>query len=83
MEGEFYRSYKTYSMYPVTIHCSGMKYKEATVLSAGFASFGCDIHRVSAYITLKNGTPELARELLEILNRDGNFVRHDPIISIL
>lgn len=75
MKKEFYRSYLSYTMYPVTIHCEGMEYKGATVLSAGFAAFGCDIHRVSAFVTLKNGTPELAKELLEILNQDGNFIR--------
>ena len=83
MEGKFYRSYKTFAMYPITIHCKGMKYKEATILSAGFASFGCDIHKVSAYITLKNGTPELAKELLEILNQDGNFVRSNPVSNFI
>ena len=83
MEDEFYRSYKTFAMYPITIHCKGMKYKEATILSAGFASFGCDIHKVSAYITLKNGTPELAKELLEILNQDGNFVRSNPVSNFI
>ena len=81
MKGEFYRSYNTFAMYPVTIHCKGMKYKNATILSAGFASFGCDSHRVSAYITLKNGSPELAKEILELLNNDGNFVREDPSVT--
>ena len=79
MNGVFYRSYETFAMYPVTIHCNGMKYKDATILSAGFAQFGCDKHKVSAFITLKDGTPELAKEILEILNNDGNFVRYDMI----
>lgn len=78
---EFYRSYLTFEMYPVTIHCKGMKYKEATVLSAGFAQFGCDVNKVSAFVTLKDGSPELAKELLEILNQDGNFVRCNQRIS--
>ena len=78
---EFYRSYLSFEMYPVTIHCKGMKYKEATVLSAGFASFGCDVNKVSAFVTLQNGSPELAKELLEILNQDGNFVRCNQRIS--
>ena len=77
MEGEFYRSYVSYEMYPVTIHCKGMKYKEATVLSAGFAAFGGNLHCVSAYVTLENGTPELAQEILEILDQNGNFVRQN------
>lgn len=89
MQGEFYRSYRSYAMFPITIHCSGMKYKEATILSAGFAAFGCDSWKVSAYITLKNGNPDLAKELLEILDLNGNFIRtnHDngsiynPLIS--
>ena len=83
MKGEFYRSYIKFAMYPVTIHCKGMNYKEATILSAGFASFGSEKHRVSAYITLKNGSPELAKEILERLNNDGNFVRIDVTSSYL
>ena len=78
---EFYRSYLTFEMYPVTIHCKGMKYKEATVISAGFAPFGCDTNKVSAFVTLKDGSPELAKELLDILNQDGNFVRCNQRIS--
>lgn len=75
MKKEFYRSYRTFEMYPTTIHCKGMKCGDATILSAGFASFGCDLHQVSAYITMKNGTPELAKRLLEFLDENGNFVR--------
>ncbi len=73
MKGQFFRSYVTFEMFPVTIHCRGFRYKEATVLTAGFKSFGCDKHRVSAFITLKDGSPELAKELLEILDHQGNF----------
>ena len=75
MEGQFFRSYVTFEMFPLTIHCRGFRYKEATVLTAGFKSFGCDKHRVSAFITLKDGTPDLAKELLEILDQQGNFTR--------
>ena len=75
MKEEFYRSYLSYEMFPVTIHCKGVKYKEATLLSAGFAAFGCDKNKVSAFVTMKNGTPELAKELLEFLDQNGNFIR--------
>ena len=75
MKEEFYRSYRTFEMYPVTIHCNGMKCGNATILSAGFASFGGDVNKVSAFITMKNGTPELAKRLLEFLDENGNFVR--------
>ena len=78
---EFYRSYLTFEMYPVTIHCKGMKYKEATVLSAGFSPFGCNANKVSAFVTLKNGLSELAKEFLDILNQDSNFVRCNQRIS--
>lgn len=74
MEGNFYRSYKSYVMCPLTIHCKGMKYKEATIIAAGFAAFGADSHKVSAYVSIKDGTPELAKELLNKLDQKGNFV---------
>ena len=83
MEGQFFRSYKTFEMYPLTIHCKGLKYKNATILSAGFAVFGCDIHKVSAYVTLQDGDPELAKVLLDCLNHNGNFSRNNPDFSII
>ena len=78
MKGLFYRSYNRFPMYPVTIHCSGMKYKGATVLSAGFALFGLEDSGVSAYVTLENGNAETAKELLSILDETMNFpvLRH-------
>lgn len=74
MDGHFYRSYRSFPMYPITIHCSGAKYKGATIVSAGFARFGEFSDQVSAYVSIKNGTPDLAQELLEKLDSEGNFI---------
>ena len=89
MKVERYRSYRSFAMFPITIHCKGMKYKGATILSAGFTGFGSDLHKVSAFVTLKNGNPDLAKELLEILDQNGNFIRtisdngslHNPLTT--
>ena len=79
MKKEFYRSYMSFEMYPVTIHCKGMKCGKATILSAGFDSFDCDQHRVSAYVTLKNGDMHIAKRLLEYLDEHKNFARMSAV----
>lgn len=68
-----YRSYNRFPVCPVTIRCKGMKFKEATVLSAGFGLFGPSEPGVSAYITLKNGTLETASELISILDQTMSY----------
>ncbi len=73
MEGLFYRSYVSYEMYPITIHCKGFRYKDVEVLSAGFMAFGCDKHKVSAYIRVDKCSLDTIKELLEILDQNGNF----------
>ena len=73
MKGFFYRSYNHFQMCPLTIHCEGMKYKDTTVLSAGFAIFGFERDGVSAYVTLEKCSAETAKELLTILDENMNF----------
>ena len=69
----FYRSYNRFSVCPVTFHCKGMKFREATVLAAGFDLFGTAEPGVSAYISLENGTLDTAKELLSLLDRTVSF----------
>lgn len=64
-----YRSYIIHEMCPMTIHCRGVMYKGAILVSAGFRAYYSKPNQVSAYLTMIGGTAEISNELLDFMDQ--------------
>lgn len=67
---------------PAKLACNGATYKGVKVLNAGFAPDESDANRTCAYVETDTDDEQLVNELLELLERNGNFtLDHENVIQ--